>query len=120
MGYSLKDLERAGQRLNDHFDQKARQQGEAAGQALYESTMRGRGLWFILHVPVWIIIMAFTSSIVNYFTKSEWIGYGVGLVIATYWYRLDFTRERPFVSFILGGFVFPFILIEVLKRQGLW
>lgn len=120
MGYSLKDLEKAGQRFSDHFERKSQEQGEAAGRALYESTARGRGLWFVLHVPVWIIIMALTSSVIGHFAKSEWIGYAGGLVVATIWYRLDFTRERPIISFILGGLVFPYIFIELLKRQGLW
>lgn len=118
--HSLRDLENAGKRLSNHLDQRANERGEEAARRLMESTSQGRGLWFILHVPVWIIIASFSSSAVNHYAKSELIGYAAGLIIATIWYRLDFTRERPFVSFILGGFVFPYIFIEIMKRQGLW
>ncbi|CAO3441634.1 hypothetical protein [Azospirillum argentinense] len=118
--YNLRDLESAGRRLNNHLDQKSKEKGEEAARRLMESTSRGRGLWFILHFAAWIIIFAFSAATVNYFFRSEWVGYVSGFIIATFWYRLDFTRKRPFTSFVLGGLVFPYIFIEVMKGQGLW
>ncbi|PWC84643.1 hypothetical protein TSH100_17600 [Azospirillum sp. TSH100] len=122
MGYSLKDLERAGQKLNDHLEERSRAQGEDAARRLIASTARGRGLWFILHVPAWAMIMASVGAVISTTLQVRYAVHNAEIpallvsgFIATLWYRANFTREHPLISFILGAFMVPWIILTLAK-----
>ena len=110
MGYSSKDLENFGRGLNERREQKAREQGEALANDLIDSTSKGRGLWFIILWPTWILITLLVGAFSYTLLKEKFLieepmsflGFLVGIIAASSWYDWDFTKRHPFFSSIVG------------------
>ena len=123
MGYSIKDLEKAGRNINEHFERRAEQRGEAFANRVLERTAGGRGLWFILLWPAWMMVFAasgvFLNTILeNVFSVAEpnlWVILGGGLLGAVGWYKWEYTIRHPFLSSMLGIFG-PWIAVALVMN----
>lgn len=112
MGYSMKDLENAGRNINEHLERRSQERGEELANRVISSTSQGRGLWFIILWPAWLLIFAFSGSflkivIEKIFSVSEplsWIGLLGGVAFAVSWYKWDYTIRHPFLGSMVGYF----------------
>jgi len=110
MGYSMKDLENAARNINEHFERKAQERGEALANRIISSTSQGRGLWFIILGPVWFIIFVFSGVFAESIMKNalsleppiSWLSWLVGYAFATAWYKWGFTIRHPFLSSVVA------------------
>lgn len=126
MGYSIRDLENAGRSINEHFERKAQEQGEEIANRVISSTSQGRGLWFIILWPAWLLILVFSGSflkvaIENLLSVNEplsWIGFIGGFAFAVSWYKWDYTIKHPFLGSIVGYFGTAIVVLFLADKLG--
>jgi len=110
MSYSIKDLENAGRKLNQHFEQKSQKKSEELAERVLYNTSQGRGLWVIILWPAWLLIFIFAS----YFFKNlleitlslsmpiSLVGLVGGFTFAMLWYKWEYTLKHPVIASIIG------------------
>jgi hypothetical protein len=126
MGYNIRDLEKAGRSINNHIDRRSQERGEELANRIIHSTSRGRGLWFIILWPAWLLIAVFSGVFLmklaekfNVLPPLSWLGMIGGLIIAHLWYMSDFTIRHPFRSSVLGYFGISLAVIILGQKIGL-
>lgn len=62
MGYNAHDLNKGVNRVKDALDDRAKRRGEDAADRLLSSTSSGGGLWFLIKLPVSVVISMFAMS----------------------------------------------------------
>lgn len=111
MGYSIKDMENAARSANQRLEQRSQERGEALANHVLQRTAQGRGLWFIVLWPAWLLIFAFSgvffTNLLDKFgldAPLSWIGMAGGVLLARAWYLSDFTVNHPFLGSVFGYF----------------
>lgn len=112
MGFSMKDLEKAGRSLNEHFEQKAHRRGEELANRVVHNTSQGRGLWVFILWPAWFLIFGFSGSFATAWLEQvfsiapplSWVGLIGGFAFAMAWYRWEYTIRHPFLGSVVGYF----------------
>ena len=126
MSYSMKDLQNAGRNINEHFERKSQERGEELASRIISSTSQGRGLWFIILWPAWLLIFVFSSSFLkvaleDIFSVGEpisWIGLVGGFGFAVSWYKWDYTIRHPFLGSMVGYFGTVLSVLFLAKHLG--
>ncbi len=125
MGYSMKDLNNAATNLKNRMDARSEEKGRRMADSIIRGTSRGRGVWCILLWTAWFMIFVFVGSLCVAMLEQfgvpppfHWAGMLGGAIVAAIWYDAEFTREHPFLSFLLGGFGVPLILVHLM--ENLW
>jgi len=127
MGYSMKDLEKAARNTNEHFERKSQERGEELANRVISSTSQGRGLWFIILLPAWLLIFAFSGSffkvgIEHMFSVNaplSWVGFIGGFAFAVSWYKWDYTIRHPFLGSMVGYFGTALGVLFLIDKLGL-
>lgn len=111
MGYSIKDMENAAKSVNQRLEQRSQERGEALANHVLQRTSQGRGLWFIVLWPAWLLIFAFSGVFFTHLLDKfglgaplSWIGMVGGALLARAWYLSDFTINHPFLGSVFGYF----------------
>jgi hypothetical protein len=112
MAYSMNDLKNMGNSINEHFEHKSEQRGKELANNLLDNTSNGRGLWFIITWPAWLLIFVFSGSffqvgiqrIFSVEAPISWVGFIGAYILAVSWYKWDYTLRHPFLSSIVGYF----------------
>ncbi len=126
MGYSMKDLERASRNLNRRMEERSRQRGEELANKVINNTAAGRGLWVIILWPAWLLIALFSGMFFS--AVLEKIGLGspltllgilIGIGIATFWYKADYTKRRPFWSSVIFYFGISLSIVFLSPKLGI-
>ena len=126
MAYSMNDLKNMGSNINEHFERKSQKRGERLANNLIDSTSNGRGLWFIITWPAWLLIVVFSGSFLQVGLKKvfsletplSFIGYIGGYIIATAWYKWDYTLRHPFLSSVMGYFGTALSVLFLAEKLG--
>jgi hypothetical protein len=65
MGYSIKDIENAANNtiegVRNQLEQRSQERGEEIANHIIRRTSQGRGLWFIVLWPAWLLIFVFSG-----------------------------------------------------------
>lgn len=111
MGYSIKDMENAARSVNQRLEQRSQERGEALANHVLQRTAQGRGLWFIVLWPAWLLICVFSgvffANLLDQFgigPPLSWAGMLGGILLARAWYLSDFTINHPFLGSVFGYF----------------
>jgi len=122
----MKDLENAGRKLNERIEERSNQKGEELANKVISSTSQGRGLWFIILWPAWLLICIFsgvflTNVLVKFGVNSSisWVGMFGGVILARVWYMSDYTIKHPFLSSVIGYFGTAFLVIFLGDKFGI-
>ena len=122
-GYSIKDLEKAGRTINEHFERRAEQRGEAFANRVLERTAGGTR---VVVYPALAGLddglaasgVSLNTILENVFSVAEpnlWIFLGGGLLGAVGWYKWEYTIRHPFLSSMLGIFG-PWIAVAAVMN----
>ncbi|MFK7865826.1 MAG: hypothetical protein AB8B77_00125 [Alphaproteobacteria bacterium] len=126
MGYNIKDLENAGRNVNEHFERKAQKRGEEIANRVIHTTSQGRGLWFIILWPAWLLILIFSSSFIKVAIEQilligeplSWVGFLGGFAFAVAWYKWSYTIKHPFISSVIGYFGTAISVLLLSNKLG--
>ena len=126
MGYSMKDLENAGRKLNERMEERSNQKGEELANKVINSTSQGRGLWFIILWPAWILICIFSGVFITgvlekfgFGSPLTWLGLLGGIAVSITWYKSEFTIRHPFWSSVFGYFGTAFLVVLLGDKFGI-
>jgi len=122
--HSIRDLENAAKNLERRLEERSEEKGRRLAENCLNNTALGRGLWVFLLWPAWFIIFTFIGGIccavlehhMGISSSLKWAGLVGGIVVAHIWYNATFTRMHPFLSFLVGSFGPPFLLIFLTSR----
>lgn len=122
MGYSIKNLENAAKNLNRQLEQHSQERGEALAHHVMQRTNQGRGLWFIVLWPAWLLIFVFSGVFfmgvldkLGIGAPISWIGMVGGVAFARMWYLSEFTVNHPFWSAVFG-YIGTFVVVVTLSQ----
>jgi hypothetical protein len=129
--YSLNDLANAAKNIENHLEQRSQRKGkELADRILYGKSSNNYDssrnnydrassganifVWFFFLFPAWCFIFILSTisikTILYYLNVQNsyaWLIYVIGgLFTAVWWYKKQFTKERPIVSSFLYSFLF--------------
>ncbi len=126
MGYSIKDLENAAKHINNHLEVRSQARGEDLANRVIASTSSGRGLWFIILWPAWVLIFAFSSGLfISVLSKAgfhaplSYLGLIGGFLFARAWYNWEFTIRHPFWGSGVGYFATAIGVLFLAEKFGL-
>lgn len=130
MGYSIKDIENAAKGItngiSERLEARSQQQGEELANRILVSTSQGRGLWFVVLWPAWILIFAFSGTLfASVLTKFglkppfSYFGFVGGFIFARAWYFWSFTIRHPFWGSAVGYFATAMGTLFLTEKFGL-
>lgn len=130
MGYSIKDIENVAKGItngiSERLEARSQQHGEELTNRILVSTSQGRGLWFVVLWPVWILIFAFSgalfSSVLTKFGLNppiSYVGFVGGFIFARAWYFWSFTIRHPFWGSAVGYFATAMGMLFLAEKFGL-
>lgn len=109
MGYSMKDLESAGRKINEEREKKANQKADQ----LLNKTSQGRGLWCIILWGGWVYISVWFGAFFSALFDNYLLGFLSAIALAHIWYSVKFTKEHPFWSSVLCYSVVSILIANV-------
>ena len=130
MRYSIKDIENVANSTIDgvrnRLEQRSQERGEEIASHIIRRTSRGRGLWFIILWPAWLLIFVFSGmfliGIIEKFgfnAPISWVGMIGGFLFARTWYQSRFTIEHPFWGSVFGYFGTALAVIFLAGKMGI-
>lgn len=126
MGYSIRDLENAAKNINSQLERRSQQQGAELANHLLARTSQGRGLWFIVLWPAWVLIFAFSGAFfISLLAKLglnapiTYAGLIGGFLFARTWYSSDFTISHPFWGSVIGYFGTAIGVLLLAEKLGI-
>lgn len=113
MGFSFYDIINGAQKVIDATNQRLEANSDRKAEEIVNRFNGSRGFWILLHAPAFIFVIAGTANYLQiYFKLSMPIAMLVGLVTALLWWRADFTKSRPFISYLLAS-AYPFFILYI-------
>ena len=117
MGYSFNDITNGTQKVIDATNKRLETNSERKAEEIVSRFNGSRGFWVFLHAPAFIFIIAGTGNYLQMIFKLPMpIAMLVGLVTAVLWWRADFTKSKPFVSYLLAS-AYPFLFVFLLNKK---
>lgn len=107
----LIDLPKIPAAIHQRLEQRSHERGRQLADSLISSTSQGKGLWVIVLVPAWIMVVAVTAVAVQlFFGGNLLVGLVAGVVAAVVWWQHDFTQQHPFLSSLAAYFALPIFI----------
>lgn len=126
MGYSINDLKNAAQTVNEQLERRSQERGEALANQWMDRTRQGRGLWFIVLWPAWLLIFVFASVFLVGLAQKfgvqpplSWLGVLGGFLFARAWYVAEFTLRHPFWGSVFGYFGTALAVVFMAGKLGI-
>ncbi|MFZ3019052.1 MAG: hypothetical protein WA056_11410 [Gallionella sp.] len=126
MGYSINDLKNAANTVNERLERRSQERGEALANHLMNRTQQGRGLWFIVLWPAWLLIFVFYSVFLVGLTEKfgihaplSWLGVLGGFLFVRAWYASEFTLRHPFWGSMFGYFGTALAVVFMAGKLGI-
>ena len=111
MSYSFNDIKNGTQKVIDATNQRLEANSERKAKEIVSQFNGSRGFWVFLHIPAFIFVIAGTANYLQILFKlSMPIAMLVGLVTAVLWWRADFTKSKPLISYLLAS-AYPFAFV---------
>lgn len=115
MGYSFNDIKNGTKKVIDATNQRLESNSERKANEIVSRFNGSRGFWIFLHAPAFLFVIAGTANYSQMLFKlSMPIAMLVGLATAVLWWRADFTKSKPFVSYLLAS-GYPFLFVFFAK-----